>query len=52
MKKQAVALIALFAGWILTADIANATTPEDIAVMTTNESNHQDDAATSAAKTH
>ena len=31
MKKQTVALIALFAGWILTADIANATTYEDIA---------------------
>ena len=30
-NKQTVALIALFAGWILTADIANATTPEDIA---------------------
>lgn len=29
MKKQTVALIALFAGWILTADIANATTYED-----------------------
>ena len=31
MNKQTVALIALFAGWILTADIANATTYEDIA---------------------
>ena len=31
MKKQTVALIALFGGWILTADIANATTYEDIA---------------------
>jgi hypothetical protein len=31
MKKQTVALIALFAGWILTADIANATTYEEIA---------------------
>ena len=30
-EKQTVALIALFAGWILTADIANATTYEDIA---------------------
>jgi hypothetical protein len=30
MKKQTVALIASFAGWILTADIANATTYEDI----------------------
>jgi hypothetical protein len=31
MNKQTVALIALFGGWILTADIANATTYEDIA---------------------
>jgi hypothetical protein len=31
MNKQTVALIALFAGLILTADIANATTYEDIA---------------------
>jgi hypothetical protein len=31
MHKQTVALIALFAGWILTADMANATTYEDIA---------------------
>ena len=31
MKKQTVAIIALFAGWILTADTANATTYEDIA---------------------
>ena len=31
MSKQTVALIALFAGWILTAEMANATTPEDIA---------------------
>src|SRR5262249_31287618 len=31
MNKRAVALIALFAGWILTADIANATRYEDIA---------------------
>jgi hypothetical protein len=31
MNKQTVALVALFAGWILTADTANATTPEDIA---------------------
>ena len=31
MNKQTVVLIALFAGWILTADIANATTYEDIA---------------------
>jgi hypothetical protein len=31
MNKQTVALIALFAGWILTADIANATTYKDIA---------------------
>ena len=31
MNKQTVALIALFPGWILTADIANATTYEDIA---------------------
>ena len=31
MNKQTVALIASFAGWILTADIANATTYEDIA---------------------
>src|SRR5215469_2013946 len=31
MNKQAVALIALFAGWILTADIANAASYEDIA---------------------
>jgi len=31
MNKRTVALIALFAGWILTADMADATTPEDIA---------------------
>ena len=31
MNKQTVALIALFAGWIPTADIADATTYEDIA---------------------
>jgi hypothetical protein len=31
MNKQTVALIALFAGWILRADIANATAYEDIA---------------------
>jgi hypothetical protein len=31
MNKQTVALTALFAGWILTADVANATTYEDIA---------------------
>jgi len=31
MNKQTVALIALFAGWILTAEIANATTYQDIA---------------------
>jgi hypothetical protein len=31
MKKQTLALIALFAGWILTAEMANATTYEDIA---------------------
>ena len=31
MNKQTVALIALFVGWILTADIANATTYEGIA---------------------
>jgi len=31
MNKQTVALIALFAGWILLADIADATTYEDIA---------------------
>src|SRR5262249_30084770 len=31
MNKQIVALIALFPGWILTADIANATTYKDIA---------------------
>ena len=31
MNKQTVALIALYAGWILAADIANATTYEDIA---------------------
>ena len=31
MNKQAVALVALFAGWTLTADIADATTYEDIA---------------------
>jgi hypothetical protein len=31
MNKQTVTLIALFVGWILTADIANATTYEDIA---------------------
>ena len=30
-NKQTVALIALFAGWILAADIASATTYEDIA---------------------
>jgi len=30
-NKQTVALIALFASWTLTAGIANATTPEDIA---------------------
>ena len=30
MNKQTVALIALFAGWILMADIADATTYEDI----------------------
>jgi hypothetical protein len=30
MNKQIVALIALFAGWILAAEIANATTYEDI----------------------
>jgi hypothetical protein len=31
MNKQTVALVALFTGWIPTADIANATTYEDIA---------------------
>ena len=31
MNKQTVALIALFAGWILTADTADATTYKDIA---------------------
>src|SRR5438477_2183845 len=31
MNKQTVALIALFVGWILTAEIANATTYEDVA---------------------
>jgi hypothetical protein len=31
MNKQTVALIALCAGWILTADIADATAYEDIA---------------------
>ena len=31
MNKQTVTLIALFVGWILTADIANATKYEDIA---------------------
>ena len=31
MNKQTAALIALFAGWILTADTADATTYEDIA---------------------
>jgi hypothetical protein len=31
MNKQCVALIALFVGWILTAEIANATTYENIA---------------------
>ena len=31
MNKQTAALIALVAGWILTPDIANATTYEDIA---------------------
>ena len=31
MNKQTVTLIALFVGWILTADIANATTYDDIA---------------------
>src|SRR5262245_33471315 len=31
MNRQTVALIALFAGWILTADTANATAFEDIA---------------------
>src|SRR5262249_31491497 len=31
MNKQTVALIALFAGWILTTDIADATKYEDIA---------------------
>jgi hypothetical protein len=30
MNKQTVALIALFAGWILAAETANATTYEDI----------------------
>jgi hypothetical protein len=30
MNKQTVALVVLFAGWILTADIANATTYEDV----------------------
>ena len=31
MNKQTLALIALFAGWILTAEMANATTYESIA---------------------
>jgi hypothetical protein len=31
MNKQTVALVALFAGWILVADTANATTYQDIA---------------------
>ena len=31
MNKQTAALIALFAGWMLTADMADATTYEDIA---------------------
>jgi len=31
MNKQTVALVALFAGWMLAADIVNATTYEDIA---------------------
>src|SRR5215468_6396219 len=31
MNKQTVALIALFAGWILTTDIADATSYEDVA---------------------
>ena len=31
MNKQTVTLIGLFVGWILTADIANATKYEDIA---------------------
>src|SRR6516164_7897523 len=31
MNKQTVTLIALFMGWILTADVANATKYEDIA---------------------
>jgi hypothetical protein len=31
MNKQTVALIALFAGWILAAEMANATTYKDIA---------------------
>jgi hypothetical protein len=31
MNKQTAPLLALFAGWILTADIANATAYEDIA---------------------
>ena len=31
MNKQTVALIALFTGWMLSADIANATTYKDIA---------------------
>ena len=31
MKKQTVAIIALFAGWIVTAEMANATTYKDIA---------------------
>ena len=31
MNKRTMAVIALFAGWILAADIANATTYEDIA---------------------
>jgi len=30
MNKQTVALIALFAGWILAAEMANATTYKDI----------------------
>ena len=31
MNKQTVVLVALFASWVLTADMANATTYEDIA---------------------
>ena len=31
MNKQTMALIALFAGWILAAEMANATTYKDIA---------------------